>query len=416
MLHDLKISLNVCKSWSCPNLGIADTSDYIYPVYRLGYAALECKKCGGLPPLFNEHEFNFWFTRSLIKRTDTTEHRCPHCFASDAIGYGKTQIGNTRLQCRRCRKVFTPVKINPRNALLIDNLLSRLNGGQHDGEASQYRVLEQAAIWCSHRLHQLKDKVSRIATTTHVLSFQGKAADQNLYVVISVDTRSGRIVQITTNYCDWMAGDSLLYHALPSSQLAPSFATGIEKVKQRERQFMRRSQFDEIQYGCADLKRNDKGCMIRPVIALHGHFQRMKRCFPAVTDHYLSHECVLRGAAITAWSAEVSRRETHLWFVTEDSDEPASLLNSFSHSGTWRVGWWENVWQRWSQGECHRMIALLTGQREIVSAADISLSSCETFIRWLTAHPWSKDSHRLSARVISAHLVCLAFIFNQQCA
>lgn len=414
MVSDLKINLNVCKSWSCPNLGVANTSDYIYPVYRLGYAALECKKCGGLPPLFNEYEFNFWFSRSLINRTDTAEHRCPQCFTSDVILYGKTQIGHPRLQCRHCRKVFTPVKINSRNALLIDNLLSRLSCGQHYGETSQYRILEKTAIWCSQRLHQLKDKVSTIATITHVLPFQGKAADQNLYVVISADTRSGRIVQITTNYCEWKAGDSLLYRALSTPELEPPFTTGVEKVKQQELQFMRRSQFDDIQYGSAGLKRNDKGCILRPVIALHGHFQQMKRSFPVVTEHYLSHECVLRGAAITAWSSEVGRGETHLWFVAEDSGEPTSSLSNFSHSGTWRIGWWENVWQRWSYGHSHKMIALLTGQREIVSATDISLSSCETFIRWLIAHPWSKDSRRLSARVISAHLVCLAFIFNQQ--
>lgn len=45
-----KIHLNVCKSWSCPNLGVAEAADYLYPVYRLGYAALECQKCGSLPP------------------------------------------------------------------------------------------------------------------------------------------------------------------------------------------------------------------------------------------------------------------------------------------------------------------------------------------------------------------------------
>ena len=70
---------------------------------------------------------------------------------------------------------------------------------------------------------------------------------------------------------------------------------------------MQRCQFDEIHYGSARLKGNDRGCILRPAIAIHGHFQRLKRRFPAITDHYLAHECVLRGAAITAWSAEVQR-------------------------------------------------------------------------------------------------------------
>jgi hypothetical protein len=47
----------------------------------------------------------------------------------------------------------------------------------------------------------------------------------------------------------------------------------VKRVDMREMQFLRRSQFDEIQYGSAVLKRNAKGAILRPVIAAHGHFR-----------------------------------------------------------------------------------------------------------------------------------------------
>ncbi|MBZ3656164.1 hypothetical protein JS565_24810 [Salmonella enterica subsp. enterica serovar Senftenberg] len=46
----------------------------------------------------------------------------------------------------------------------------------------------------------------------------------------------------------------------------------IHRISTKERQFLQRSQFDEIQYGPAALKRNAQGTILRPVITAHGHF------------------------------------------------------------------------------------------------------------------------------------------------
>ncbi len=55
----------------------------------------------------------------------------------------------------------------------------------------------------------------------------------------------------------------------------------VQRVDMREAQFLRRSQFDEIQYGAA-LKRNAKGAILRPVITAHGHFQSTEYFIPTV--------------------------------------------------------------------------------------------------------------------------------------
>ncbi len=86
----------------------------------------------------------------------------------------------------------------------------------------------------------------------------------------------------------------------------------------REAQFLRRSQFDEIQYGSAALKRNAKGVILRPVITAHGHFRVLNILFPTVKTHVISHECFLRGAIITAWAELFRQQQGEIWFIEEE--------------------------------------------------------------------------------------------------
>lgn len=409
-----KIHLNVCKSWSCPNLGVAEAADYLYPVYRLGYAALECQKCGSLPPLFNEREFNYWFARLMKNKPGASGEECPHCSASDVIRYGRTQAGNGRFQCRHCRAVFTPQQTKARFARTVEPFLLQLLRGNYAAETTQYRLLAKAVDWCERQPHHATTEVKRVATTVLVLPFQGQAAEQQLYVVISADACSGRLLQVSTNYSDEAVGDSLLYKGSASTAPQMAHECSVERLRQQEMQFMQRSQFDEIHYGSARLKRNDRGCILRPVIAIHGHFQRLKRRFPAITDHYLAHECVLRGAAITAWSAEVQCGATNLWFVLEDFSQQANTDAVYKATGRWNIGWWNNVWQRWSGDGAVKFVCSLTGQKQAGNIAPVSLRACDAFLHWLQAHPWSsvRSGSGLGAKVLSRHIVCLAYLYN----
>lgn len=414
MESQLNIRMNVCKSWSCPNLGVADASDYVYPVYRLGYTALECQKCGSLPPLFDEAECNAWFKQLMKEKLGATGLGCPHCFNPDVIRYGKTNAGNARMQCRACRKTFTPHQVTPRQSENIQQVLSQLSVGDHQSETPAYRTLTQAMGWCEGALHDTFSVVRQIATQIFILPFQGKIAQQKLYTIVSTDAESGRVLQISTNYSPWKTSEALCYRGGESMVQERVNSCTVEHIRQQEGQFMQRSQFDEIDYGRAQLKENSQGCIVRPVMAIHGHFQRLKRRYPRVSDHYLMHECMLRGAAITAWAPEVRSGAMHLWFVVEDTSEIAMPEMEFRHTGTWRIGWWTNQWQRWSRGDAHKMIALLTGQKQVAHPAAVSLRTCQQFYDWLMAHPWHQHSGKFSARTLSAQLVCLAYSYNQQ--
>ncbi|WP_312978647.1 cytoplasmic protein [Atlantibacter sp.] len=416
MESNFKIRLNVCKSWSCPNLGIADAVDYVFPVYRLGYKALECVKCGGLPPWFDEQACNHWFSHFMQRNLGATGQGCPGCYSTETIRYGRTRAGKTRLQCRRCKKVFTPQQTTSVNNEKITRILAQLRQGIHRNDTTHYRELSLAALWCEQRLCPSPASVTKMATGTGRIAFQGQKANQLLYIIVSADAITGDILQVTTNYAAWRADETLHYQ--PSAHLsAPAaqadFKPVLERVKLQEVQFMKRSQFDEINYGSAVLKRNDRGDIVRPVIAIHGHFQRLKRRFACVDEHYLVHECVLRGAAITAWAQEVRAGATHLWFVVEESMPPGTPQGPLNHNGTWRIGWWDNVWQQWGNGASTKMVGLLTGQPGTTIPSLVSVSSCNAFFSWLASQPWWINAASLSANVASQHLVCLAWVYNQ---
>ncbi|HIB9702022.1 TPA: cytoplasmic protein, partial [Escherichia coli] len=100
-----------------------------------------------------------------------------------------------------------------------------------------------------------------------------------------LDATRGNILHLSTNYTQHQTGDSLRYSYRGNTEPTEHHSDIVQRVDMREAQFLRRSQFDEIQYGSAVLKRNGKGAILRPVITAHGHFRILKIRFPHVKTH-----------------------------------------------------------------------------------------------------------------------------------
>lgn len=150
------------------------------------------------------------------------------------------------------------------------------------------------------------------------MPFQGVSSGQKLYVLISFDALRGNILHLSTNYTQHQAGESLHYRYRGNAEPELHDNNIVQRVDMREAQFLRRSQFDEIQYGSAALKRNAKGAILRPVITAHGHFRVLNILFPTVKTHVISHECFLRGAIITAWADLFRQQQGEIWFIEEE--------------------------------------------------------------------------------------------------
>lgn len=143
----------------------------------------------------------------------------------------------------------------------------------------------------------------RIETVSLIVPFRGNSAEQKLYVLLSFDATRGNILHLSTNFTQHQIGETLHYRWRGNIEPDLHHSDIVKRVDMRETQFLRRSQFDEIQYGSAVLKRNAKGAILRPVIAAHGHFRVLNILFPEVKTHVISHECFLREQLLLPWQS-----------------------------------------------------------------------------------------------------------------
>jgi len=348
-------TINCCKSFGCQNLGLASSPDYSWPEYRLGYAALHCRACGSYPPLFNDEQFRSWLSAYLTNFAINNGLFCPHCYQREPIRYGHNPRGSQRVQCRSCKKTWTP---------------------------------RQPPLTTIHPPEQ-------IATVPLIVPFQGARTDQKLYLILSFDAIRGNILHISSNFTPYTAGASLLYRWRGINEPTQIHADIVQRVSQRETQFLRRSQFDEIQYGSAMLKRNASGAILRPVIAAHGHFRVLSHLWPEVKTHIIAHECFLRGAVITAWADQFRTPNASLWFIDEEINDDKCTM-PWQLLGKTFQGWWQNQWQIWQRGNTRKMVCLLT-RGEVEKSASITLAVSHDFTIWLQEQTVFRQSARYSA-------------------
>ncbi|EIK4299809.1 cytoplasmic protein [Escherichia coli] len=362
-------TINACKSFGCRNLGQPTSTDYSWPDYRLGYPALHCRACGSYPPLFDEQQFRDWLTVHLSTFATEKGHFCPVCYGTETICYGHNPQGSQRIQCRNCKKVWTPK--------------------QYQKEITPPEIIETVAF---------------------LVPFQGVSSGQKLYVLISFDALRGNILHLSTNYTQHQAGESLHYRYRGNAEPELHDNNIVQRVDMREAQFLRRSQFDEIQYGRAALKRNAKGIILRPVITAHGHFRVLNILFPTVKTHVISHECFLRGAIITAWAELFRQQQGEIWFIEEEIADYTDNT-PWRFQGTTYHGWWKNQWQLWGQGKNRKMVCALTGGNNS-KAEMLSFATSRHFIDWLHKQAVFTHSTPLSAGRVTQILLSLAQDYN----
>lgn len=237
---DTLFTINACKTFGCRNLGLPSAAEYHFPNFRLGYPALYCAACGSYPPLFNEREFRPWLAAYLTDHARRYGYFCPVCYQRDIIRYGRNPQGTQRLQCRHCKKVWTP------------------------------KFPHIAPI----------EAPRRICSVPLIAPFQGNAAGQKLYFLLSFDAVRGNVIHLTSNFTPFAVGESLRYHWRGGQADREETDDIIQRISLTEMRFLQRSQFDEIQYGSAMQKRHACGNILRPVIAAHGHFKLLSQRFP----------------------------------------------------------------------------------------------------------------------------------------
>jgi hypothetical protein len=245
-----------------------------------------------------------------------------------------------------------------------------------------------------------------------IVPFQGSSAEQKLYVLLSFDATFGNILHISTNFTQHFIGETLRYRWRGRIEPDVHHSDIVNRVDLRETQFLRRSQFDEIQYGSAVLKRNARGAILRPVIAAHGHFRVLSILFPKVKVHVISHECFLRGAVITVWADLFRQRQAELWFIEEEINDSDSNT-PWNFQGITQHGWWQGQWQFWAQKKNRKMVCSLTGG-DSNNAETLSLTASRHFIHWLYQQTNFTHSAQLSAGRVTQLICDLVHDYNEK--
>lgn len=357
---------NGCKTYGCPNCGNPDLSLYSRSD-RLGYDAWLCSECGSYPPVLLNLPIIALAEQTRVRQLNNSPFRACGCKQPHFQRYGFTASGSQRVQCTVCRQVITlPNSLNVADKLqpIMSALVNRVPPESIQETCGISRKEFSKRI---DQLSQLLAHVSRQWETNINFSFiQTRATIQicrsglqhsnsqqketHLWTLSSADSATGYMLLLSDNalYTDTTLSSEVLhqslYHLNEIEMNLTSDTDVLSKAELTYSKILSRSQFDKLAY-C--LRRNAKSKdakIIRPVYAAHAHFQNLHLLLNEMppSAFILEHESFLRGAAITAFSEEIRKGQTDLYYchLTE-------LVKSLKLPATTKtISWWNEKWYR----------------------------------------------------------------------
>ncbi|TXZ07110.1 hypothetical protein FXE63_12150 [Vibrio mimicus] len=358
---------NGCKSFGCPNCGVADLSLYSRS-NRLGYDAWYCPLCGAYPPvLLNEP---ILCLAEQIHAQHLSSPSLESCGCSDPQWkkHGLTQAGSQRVKCKRCGKSATLLNAAHCSPVL-QPLLNALLEGILPSELQNYCGLSNKAF--AQRIEFLADvlrtfsrqqeqhcRPSALQIRSHIQCSRSGSRHQDTHS-LAAHLWSLSSCDSTTGYT-YLISDNALFDA---AELPPSLAEktryqmpGQETASTDEfdvfvsaektyAKILARSQFDQLGYSSPLHQHLKEGLLLRPVYAAHAHMQNLRLWFgePPPKTLILEHESFLRGAAITAFSDAVKAAKTTLLYCH------LAEVHHFDTNKTKSMSWWDEKWMQFNQ-------------------------------------------------------------------
>ena len=251
-----------------------------------------------------------------------------------------------------------------------------------------------------------------MSTRAFRVKFNG--GDGCLYVLVTAEENSGRVIAVTTNYSTLPVEDEYRYTSYYEERLAPGTLTHL--VQRKELIIMRRNILFDVDYGPASLHKNDPGMLVKPVLPAYRHFELVK----ALTDerslnvqHYIEQECFIFGGCLMANLQHVQQGRCHISFVRErgcsarQNDIPYRMFQS--------GGIRNNVWRTFSTRDYALAICNLTGTKKTSMLRYATLAGATAFIQYVNNHPFLPQLNRMSPANVTATLDYLRYTFNRLC-
>lgn len=407
--------INCCKTVGCRFFGVANS-----PYYQHIGPQCRCPECGYFFPFISPAALSA-FSQHSNQQYGGVLLCCPACGLSEAlVKHGLSAKGQQRWRCRACGLSFIhyaepvayPSKLSAlRDAIATGDSFRMAHSESQTIGRSLARLAFLAAVEQVHSPLSTRD--AEFSTVTFTVGFNG--SENQLYVIVSADNKTGRVIAVSTNYVATHEGiGKTWWYPSLAGEKQPSRDV-IRQVFDKDRIISRRPLFFDVAYGPATLKRDDPGAVVKPVLAAYRHFALLH----ALTDHnvlsvqhWLEHECFLYGACLMANRRDIPSRRSHIGFVYERGtrDETQRLRSDTVVSSII----WRDVWRCYSQRNYQLALCHLTGNPGRSSFRHATLKPARAFQNWLTQHPVWSQLTRLAPRNVTNLLAYLTAEYNRQ--
>ncbi|NAW86639.1 hypothetical protein [Photobacterium halotolerans] len=306
--------------------------------------------------------------------------------------YGFTASGSQRVQCTQCHQVVTL----PNARKLADMLQPMMDALIHqirpetiqktcnlNGKAFANRLallaqlLTQANRSWEKRIHFafIQTRTTRQVCRSGLQHGNNQHYETHLWTLSSADSESGYLLLFNDNalYPDASLASAVLeqsrYHLDHVEPGLDSDTDVLTKAENTYSKILARSQFDKLAYSLQRHAKSKEAQILRPVYAAHAHFQNLYRMTTGVPPSaiILEHESFLRGASITAFSREIGKGQTDLYYCHLTEQNGSTMPPAMSKNMSWWNEKWyrlsiENVYGCWQAG-----IGVLTNEHHKIS-------------------------------------------------
>lgn len=408
------INVDVCKTPGCKNLGVMNSPDYVVQ----GNNVL-CQECGFLFPIISVKSLNT-FRYAVNRSWKGIVRQCPGCGCTSLKRYGFSAQGVQRVLCQHCNRTFVLSnhrKMTPRQAHLAD----LIKEGAAPSEICSTLAIDNTTLGrelthLSHRAH-LAERDFDISAFDIVLSTRAfyvkfNGGNSRLYILVTAEEKSGRVVAISTNYSPTPVEADYQYYSQYEERLPPDTLTHL--VQRKEMLIMRRhGALFNIDYGPAMLHRNDRGMLVKPVLPAYRHFELVRM----LTDrhslnvqHNIDHECFILGGCLMANLADIQKGRCHISFVREWGDSPPvrAIPPRLFYSGGIR----NNVWRTFSTRDYAIAVCNLTGCKKTHLLQHMTLQSATNFIQYVQNHSFFSYLNKISPANLTAVIEHIKHEYN----
>lgn len=410
----VQINVDCCKTIGCKNLGILNSPDYVLQ----GNNVL-CRGCGFAFPIISERSLNR-FRQAANHPWKGLIRQCPTCGGTSLKKYGFSAPDKHRLYCRECDRTFV-FSEQCRQEARRDRLSMMIDAGVSLQEIRHTLSLDstglgRALIKLNRKANQAERRLVfpsfDITLCTRAFTVKYNGSDNRLYVLVTAEEKSGKVVSVTTNYSALPVEPDYQYCSCYEERMPPG--TLIHLIQRKELMTMRRETLYDIDYGTAALHQNDPGMLVKPVLAAYRHFELIRILTDdraLNTQHFLDNECFLFGGCIMANVQYIADGRCHIAFVKERGTSPPQKVISprlFSAGGIRNNIWYAFNAQNYSMAVCD-----LTGKKKTSTLRHATLRSASRFIDYLENHPFLPSLNRMSPANVTATLDYLKHHYNQ---